>query len=424
MTEVVVIGCGVVGLGFAVALASRGVQVLGIDSNASHVRGLNAGVAGIDDAGLGAALRGALAGGTIAFATSVIPAQRPRAWVLCVPTPVDDDKRLDERFIEAALGTVFLTAHADDLVIVRSTVPVGHTRKQAVRLQKRGLRFVACPDRSVAGRAFEDQLSSAHIVGGMDDAASRAAAAVLAPLGTVITVSSPEAAEALKLFTNVWRDARFALANEMASFCASAGLDFDEIRAAGRTGFDRFDIPRAGPVGGPCLTKDVYLLAQSAEAAGADVPLLLAARQVNDELAYRWIGDIVAEARAHSPRVAIAVLGLAFKGVPQTRDRRGSFGVALLERLRAALPEADVRSWDPAENAPDDDGVGAVSGASFVVLANDHPALRDPRRLERCAPGAVVFDICGVLAGEMRADLQIRRLGGGRSGPASDACVA
>src|SRR6185436_12584781 len=146
MTEVVVIGCGVVGLGFAVALASRGVQVIGLDTNARHVQGLSAGKAVIDDAGLEAALRSALAAGKIAFATSVRPAARTRAWVLAVPTPVDEMQRLDESYVEAALGKVYMTAHAGDLVIVRSTVPVGYTRKQAKRFQKRGLRFAACPD--------------------------------------------------------------------------------------------------------------------------------------------------------------------------------------------------------------------------------------------------------------------------------------
>jgi UDP-N-acetyl-D-mannosaminuronate dehydrogenase len=119
----------------------------------------------------------------------------------------------------------------------------------------------------------------------------------------------------------------------------------------------------------------------------------------------------------------IAILGLAFKGVPQTRDTRGSFGTALLERLRDALPDADIRGWDPAGDTSDN-GVRAVAGAAFVVLANDHPALRDPRNLERCAHAAVVFDVCGVLAGEARPDLLIRRFGSGRAIGKDDSCVA
>src|SRR4029077_16216312 len=82
MTEVVVIGCGIVGLGFAVALASRGTRVTGVDTNARHVKELNAGCSGIGDAGLEDALRRALDGGKIVFATSVVPAARARVWVL------------------------------------------------------------------------------------------------------------------------------------------------------------------------------------------------------------------------------------------------------------------------------------------------------------------------------------------------------
>ena len=424
MTEVVVVGCGVVGLGFAVALASRGARVLGVDANARHVDALNAGDAGLDDAELGPALRRALDSNAIAFAQSAPRSTANRVWAVAVPTPIDKKQRLDEQFIEPALNAIAAIAAAGDLVLMRSTVPVGYTRRQAARFAKRGLRFAACPDRSVAGRAFLDQFKVPHVVGGVDEAASRAASAVLETLGTVVIVSSPEAAETLKLFANVWRDARFAIANEMAQFCAASGLAFDEIRAAGQTQFERFDIPRAGPVGGPCLTKDVHLLAQSAQAFGIEVPLLVAARRRNEELLDQLGETIIAELRARpSPRRA-AILGLAFKGEPQTRDRRGSAGMVLLQRLRAALPDADIRSWDPADDAAGDNGVAAVTSAALVVLANDHRSLRDPERLRRCARGAVVFDLCGVLERPARADLQIRSFGSGLSHPTGGGCVA
>ncbi|MFI4973427.1 MAG: nucleotide sugar dehydrogenase [Caulobacterales bacterium] len=413
MNEVVVIGCGGVGLPLGVALASRYVRVLGVEIDSERTRRLCLGDPGLEDSRLAGALRTALDRGLIKFAETVEPADSERTWVIATPTPVGPDLRLDDRAIKAAFATVLAAARDGDLVMIRSTVPVGTTRAIANCAAGCGLRFAACPDRTVAGNGFAEQLSTPHIVGGLDEAASNAAATVLAALGKVIRVSSPETAEALKLFTNVWRDGQFALANQLALYCDAAGLDFGEIRTAGRMDFPRFDPPRAGPVGGPCLTKDVHLLSQSAEAVGVSVPLLADARLLNESLIDHVANAVVAAARGWRTAPRVAVLGLAFKGVPPTLDRRGSVGLALLERLRAALPRAELRGWDPQADEAADDGVGATTDADLVILCNDHPALGDARRLGFCARGALVYDLCGVAPQACRADLRVRRFGTG-----------
>jgi len=414
MAEVVVIGCGGVGLPFAVALANHGARVLGLDEDVRRVRTLNAGEADLEDVGLGEALNSALQGRRLSFAVAAEPAVESRAWVIAVPTPVGQDLRLDDSAIRSAFTAVLDAARPGDLVMVRSTTPVGFTRTLANRAAGRGLLFASCPDRSLAGAAYAEHLTIPHIVGGLDEAGSRAAEAVLQCIGKVVRVSSPEAAEALKLFANVWRDARFALANELALFCGAAGLDFAEIRAAGALDFARSDIPRAGPVGGPCLTKDVYLLAQSAELAETGIPLMLEARRLNDSLMDYVAEAILKESRAGPQPPRVAILGLAFKGVPRTLDRRGSVGMALLERLRGALPEADLRAWDPSEDPPRDGALLATRDATIIVLTNDHPDLADHRNLAGCAPGALVLDLCGVLDEPWPPGLRVRRFGSGR----------
>ncbi len=415
MADVVVVGCGAVGLPLAVALASRGAAVLGVDVDAARTAALSKGETGMFDAGLDAALREALDQGRISFATTTAPAEAERAWIIAVPTPVTADKRLDDSALNAARDMILAAARPGDVVLMRSTVPVGRTRRLAGDAAGRGLSFAACPDRSLAGQAFEDQFSIPNVVGGLTESATRSAAAVLARLGPVIEVSTPEAAEALKLFTNVWRDARFAMANQLALFSEAAGLDFEEIRAAGAVGFSRFDLPRAGPVGGPCLTKDAHLLAQSAADVGGDVNLLLAARRLNEGLADHIVRSILAEPSVTSGPRRVAVLGLGFKGRPATLDRRGSIGLAIASRLAAADAGAEIRLWDPVSDGGD--GSAATAGTQVVVLANDHPALSDPARLAGCAEGAAVFDLCSVLTGAPRRDLKIRRFGADRLEP-------
>jgi UDP-N-acetyl-D-mannosaminuronic acid dehydrogenase len=420
MVDVVVAGCGGVGLPLAVAFARRGVRVLGFDIDRARIRALAEGHIEIEDEGLTEALRLALTAGALSFSgnldfvSDLTPATR--AFIITVPTPIDEHKRFVSAPLHAAVRNVLRVAHRGDLIIVRSTTPVGTLRYLAgfEEAKDRELLFAACPDRTIAGRAFAEQFSTPHIVGGLTPAASEAARRLFARLGDVEVVSSPEVAEAAKLFANVWRDAQFALSNQLALFCETKGIDFSEVCAAGGRNFARFKPPRAGPVGGPCLTKDVYLLAEGTHE--NDVGLLKAARAFNEGLVDIVAHRICARADKHGAHSIVAILGLAFKGNPPTLDRRGSFALALAAALRTLRPGLELRLWDPACEPSTTARTAALHDANIVVLANDHAGLRDVGALRGCAAHAVVFDLCGVLAdGEATAGLMIERFGQGRS---------
>lgn len=412
MVDVVLVGCGGVGLPLAVALASRGANVVGFDIDRARVRALAEGALEIEDDGLAPALARALADGSLSFARDLAPAAERRAFIIAVPTPVDAQGAFVSEPLFDAFRAVCAVARDGDLVAVRSTAPVGMLRKLAAATAgDRQLLFAACPDRSVAGRAFDEQFRVPNLIGGLTAEAAEAAREVFERLGTVQLVSSPEAAEAAKLFANVWRDAQFALANQFALFCESVGVDFAEVRQAGGEHFPRFAPPRAGPVGGPCLTKDVYLLA---EAVDADVSLLLAARTLNNSLAGVVARRICAAIDAGRGR-RVAILGLAFKGNPPTLDRRGSFGMDLTALLEGMRPDVELRTWDPAAEPNDLRRAAAVCDADVVVLANDHAALGHPGVLDGCARDAVVFDLCGVLPDDVGvANVAVERFGRGR----------
>jgi len=413
MSSVVVLGCGSIGLPLAVALAGHGGEVLGVDIDPARVALLAAGGSGMQDAGLDAALRDAAAAGRLRFAARLDPSPAPRGYVVAVPTAADAAGRLIVGPLDAALAMIAAVAHPGELVVLRSTVPIGTLRRAADRLP--ALLLAACPDRSIAGRGFAEQSTVPNVIGGLTPAADAAARRLLAPLAPMRSVSSPEAAEAIKLFANAWRDATFALANQFALIAEAAGLDLTELRSAGAAGFPRFDLPRPGPVGGPCLAKDGRMLQAGAAERGVAPALLAAARDLNDGLAGGIARQIAAEAGGLPPPTTIAVLGLAFKGTPPTLDRRGSFGVALAERLAALGTGAALRCWDPAAEPDAGEAAVAVAGAQIVVLANDHPRLAAPRLYEAMAPGALIYDACGVLAdiAGLRADLRVRRFGTG-----------
>lgn len=406
--DVVVIGCGAVGLPLAVALASRGVVALGVDSDAAKAAELGAGRSELVDVGLADSLRAGLASGRLAFANALGATDHASAYIIATPTPALADGGFDRAPLEQALADVVAVARPGDLVCVRSTVPIGATRGLATAFSASGLAFAACPDRSVAGNAYAEQFSIPHIVGGLDEAAGARAGALFAALGAVVRTPDPETAEAIKLFANVQRDVSFALANQFALICEAAGVDFAAVRQAGAAGFPRFSLARPGPVGGPCLTKDLALLLASEGVERVDTALLRAARTLNEDLV-EHVADAVEAALVGRPNGAVAILGLAFKGEPPTADRRGAFADALTARLRQRRPLIDLRHWDPVGD-PRLTRRAAVRGAAVVVLANDHADLAQALDAD-LAPGAVVFDVTGLVG--HGASFDVRRLGDG-----------
>lgn len=423
ISQVVVVGCGAIGLPIAVAFASRGCDVVGIDTDPARLAALRAGRVADLDEGLGEAFAAAAAAQRLSFCGTLTRADAQRAFIVAVPTPVDADAAPILTNVEAAIESIAANARGGDLVLIRATVPIGMTRRMAHALGARGktLLVAACPDRSIAGRSLREQFSVPHIVGGMGPEATRAAASLFARLGPVVELSSPEAAEAAKLFANVQRDVTFALANQFALVSETLNLDFDEIVRAGSSGYPRFSLARPGPVAGPCLTKDSAILAHSLPATET-LDIARAARALNVSL----LGHVANAVEKHidatrSAQPSVAVLGLAFKGDPPTADRRGSFGSALAERLRADLTQVALRTFEPtSDDAAERHLARAIAGADVVVIANDHPEIKalDVRTVsEKLRPGALIYDVCCALApvaGALPNAVTLRRLGNGR----------
>jgi len=391
---VVVVGCGAIGLSLAVAMAGAGRRVVGVDIDAGRVAALNAGRLDLLDDGLAKPFSDALGDGRLSFQADLTPADASRVYVAAVPTPADAETGWRRSMLDAAMETVGRACHSGELVCIRSTVPIGTTRAYG---QGAAFDVACCPDRTVAGRGYLGQFETPHLIGALTASAEQGARALFGTLGPVVTVSDPETAEAIKLFANIQRDVAFALANQFALVCEAAGIDVDEVRVAGAAGYPRFSIPRPGPAGGPCLTKDVHLLQSSAALDGVDISLLLAARATNGGLA-EVIAKRIEIQLAACARPAVALLGLAFKGSPPTLDRRGGFADDLVRVLSQRMPDLDLRAWDPAADPGSRALQESVAGADLIVLANDHPALAGAAALAaRIAPEATIIDMCGVL---------------------------
>ncbi|WP_256999813.1 nucleotide sugar dehydrogenase [Mycobacterium intracellulare] len=410
--DIGVIGLGYVGLTLATVLAEAGYKVIGVEKRHEVVDLTNDGVPHFSETGLQDALSRVVRSGALVATERLSPEAFCDTYIITVGTPLSSEGIVRTDMIEAASREVCANMHDGALVILRSTVKVGTTREVVSPiLAASGRRFdiAMCPERTLEGEALQELRELPQIVGADDAAVSDRAAAVFRRLtNSIVQVSSPEAAEIIKLVDNTYRDVHFAFANEVARLCDAFDVNAHEVISSGKLGYKRTNVPLPGLVGGPCLEKDPHILLQSARSRGIELEMSAAGRLVNERQpaeTVRFIGEEIARRNLASPLI-ICVLGMAFKGVPATDDLRGSMSVKVLDELKKAHPDAEIRLFDPvippdrlAETFSDERTfarVGdAVSGASVVVIANNHPALSriSPRTIsEFIVPDGFVFD--------------------------------
>lgn len=388
--DVGIIGLGYVGLTLATAMADVGLKVLGIEKRADVARLIAEGKAHFQEKGLDEILSAVISAGKLEVREELAEADCCDIYVITVGTPLGDDGNARLDMIEHASRQVARSMPDGALVALRSTVKVGTCRNVvAPILAESGKAFMIamCPERTIEGNAMAELRHLPQIVGA-DSAEARARAGALFSrlTSTILPVSSIETAEIMKLADNTYRDLQFAFANEIARLCDAVGVSSHEVIATGKLGYPRTNIARPGLVGGPCLEKDPHILRQSARSFGIDMEITAAARLVNERQPRECAEFIAAEMARHgAPADAvISILGLAFKGIPETDDLRGSMSLPVIAELRRLRPEARLRAFDPVVKRADIESLGldlevaeslgdAVSGAFAAVITNNHP---------------------------------------------------
>ena len=348
--DVCIIGLGYVGLTLAVALAEVGYRVRGVERDSKVVERIRSGRAHFAETGLDQRLGAQVAAGNLDASTEWPRRGECKVYIITVGTPVDAEKRTKLDALAAVAKVIASLLAAGDIVVLRSTVRVGVTRELVKPiLDKANVAYdlAFCPERTLEGKALIELRSLPQIIGGLGpDAATRATGLFSRLTPTTITVADPETAEMIKLVNNTQRDLLFAFANEVAAMCEAVGVSAAEVARAGNAGYPRASLPIPGPVGGPCLEKDPYILAEGVRLKGGDAPLALLGRKTNEQLPAKAVA-LIREMMADRPVRKIAICGLAFKGRPETSDLRGSPAFPLISELRAAFPAAAICGYDP-----------------------------------------------------------------------------
>jgi len=223
--KICVIGTGYVGLTLSVVLAESGYEVLGTDKDQDILEKLNKGELSFYEKGLQPLLKLHLKEGNVKF-TSCLKGKKADVYIICVGTPIDEKTNkpiLD--YIKKAAEDVGDNIKKDDVIILRSTVPIGTTQSLVLPVLekksslKAGTDFylVFAPERIVEGRALEEIKEIPQILGGINKKSAQIAARVFQTFNpSIIILDSLEEAEMAKLINNCFRDLSFAFANEEA----------------------------------------------------------------------------------------------------------------------------------------------------------------------------------------------------------------
>lgn len=342
---VCVLGMGFVGLTFSLILTELGFQVFGFDIDKQKIQKIANKECPFHEDGLDSYLNRYV--GHNFFPVDKIPEGKADIYIITVGTPIDVNSKIPKiSYVEQAAKSIAKVLKSGDLVILRSTVPVGTTRNVVLSIfsEESGLEagkdysLAFAPERTIAGQAMPELTQLPQVIGGFDQKSTFLTDRLFREVtSTIIDTGSLEGAEMVKILNNTFRDVKFAYANEMALICKDLGLDAVELIQAANQEYTRDQIPLPSPgVGGACLTKDPYILMYSCKDIAHKPEIVSISRKVNELMPIEIAKEIseYAELTGKSKNnFKIFIIGFAFKGCPETSDTRGSTTLDLLDQL-------------------------------------------------------------------------------------------
>ena len=406
-----VVGSGYVGLVTAACFAETGNTVIAMDKDAARIAALRRGIVPFHESGLEALMHKNMKDGRLTFTDDIgLAVRHGRVIFLAVGTPPRPSGDADLRAIEEAARQIGACMDAPKVVVTKSTVPVGTSRRveMLVREQTK-LRFavISNPEFLKEGAAVEDFMRPDRVVlGGSDPDAISLLRSLYAPFmrrAERIFVMDAASAELTKYAANAMLATRVSFMNELAGLCERLGANIEHVRQGlgsdSRIG-NAFLFPGIG-FGGSCFPKDLNALLQAGERCGVDLRIVRATLEVNRSQKRVLLHKIREDFGEYLDGRVFAIWGLAFK--PGTDDVREAAAIDLIDGLLAA--GAEVRASDPAaleQVRPiyghrivlDEDPYRILEGADALILATEWNEYRFPdfERIRAALRKAVLFD--------------------------------
>jgi UDP-N-acetyl-D-glucosamine dehydrogenase len=376
--KIAIIGQGYVGRSIAEASVGAGHSVIGFDTKASVISVLD--------------FQGDYAGTT--DASHIDGAE---IIVIAVPTPLDKARQPDLSAVRAACKTIINHVKKPVLIINESTSYPGTLRNEIAAFIEGasgvGHLYAASPERVDPGNDKWSQKNTPRLLAGLTPEATALARKFYSSFcDQIVEVSTPEVAEAAKLFENTFRQVNIALVNEFAQISNALSIPTREVLDAAATkpfGFMSFN-PGAG-VGGHCIPVDPSYLAYVAEGVGVPATFIRYANEVNLGMASYVVSRVAKDVDGLKGK-NIVVVGLAYKAnISDTRETPASLIISELEKLGAKV------SWhDPVVGTWNNQSSADLKGFDIAIVVTKHDVVSEA---DIKAGAAYVFDCTGTIKG-------------------------
>ncbi|CAB4914927.1 unannotated protein [freshwater metagenome] len=376
--KIAIIGQGYVGRSIAEASVGAGHSVIGFDTNALVISVLNfqGDYTGTTDASL-------IGGAEII--------------VIAVPTPLDSARQPDLSAVRAACKTIIDNVKKPVLIINESTSYPGTLRNEIAAFIEGasgvGHMYAASPERVDPGNVKWSQKNTPRLLAGLTPEATALASKFYGAFcDQIVAVSTPEVAEAAKLFENTFRQVNIALVNEFAQISNALNIPTREVLDAAATkpfGFMSFN-PSAG-VGGHCIPIDPSYLAYVAEGAGVPATFIRYANEVNLGIS-KYVVSRVGKDVGNLKGKNIVVVGLAYKAnISDTREAPAALIISELEKVGAKV------SWhDPVVGTWNNQSSADLKGFDVAIVVTKHDVVSEA---EIKGGATYVFDCTGTIKG-------------------------
>lgn len=393
-----IIGQGYVGLTIA-AFAANEHTVTGFDVNSEVVDRLNNGIShveGIDTSTLKVLVKN----GRYRATSEPEGIADSDLVIIAVPTPLSKDRKPDLSFVESACQIIGENLKHPILIINESTSYPGTVRNfikptvEKYQIELVEHEYAVSPERVDPGRTDWNQKNTPRLYAGLTESASKRTHDFYSTFcDNLIEVSSPEVAEAAKLFENTFRQVNIALVNEFAQISHALGISVYETLDAANTkpyGFMKF-MPSAG-VGGHCIPVDPSYLSEVAAQHGVPATFIERANQVNLDMAKYVVSRVETEAHGGLKGKRVQVIGVAYK--PNVADVRETPAELVIQHLKEHGAEVTwhdevVGNWHGKKSSP-------LGGSDIAIVVTLHDAM-NKEAVKKSAP--FVFDTTGKLSG-------------------------
>ncbi|MBN1803878.1 MAG: nucleotide sugar dehydrogenase [Sedimentisphaerales bacterium] len=345
-----IVGMGYVGLPLAREFVIRGAKVIGFDINEKNVKKINSGQSPLKHIP-SSDIASMVKSGRFKSTTDMKLMSKPDALIICVPTPLTENREPDMTYIVITCETISKYLRKEQLVVLESTTYPGTTREvMKPILEKSGLKagkdfyLAFSPEREDPGNKSFRTATIPKVVGGYDKKSLQIALDIYKyAIDKTIPVSSCDVAESAKILENTYRCVNIAMVNELKQLFDRMGIDvWEVIEAAGTKpfGFQKF-YPGPG-LGGHCIPIDPFYLTWRARQFGMPTKFIELAGEINTAMPHYVIHrtmEALNEKKKSLNGAKVLVLGLAYK--KDIDDVRESPSLELIELLKEKGAKVD-----------------------------------------------------------------------------------